>query len=172
MLEIEIDRLDARDRPGDAAAFIAQQPWGVYMLLNGRALASAARIAHRRLGRLLPRGPTGNLRASLQRVRLVDSRIGGVRFRRSAAWLAYGGKRHKAPHAHLLEYGTDERYTSSGKSVGAIRGYRFLERAVRETRAQQVAAFDRSLKRQHARLVRQIRSGNVPPQIKRLAGIR
>jgi HK97 gp10 family phage protein len=62
-----------------------------------------------------PLGPSGNLKKAAYAVAVPETL--------SEPTVAYVGIRpKKAPHAHLIEYGTSERFHKSGKSVGKIPG--------------------------------------------------
>ena len=90
--------------------------------------------------RLAPVGPTGNLKKGIMKA-LRSYRAG-------ALIMAYiGNQRGKggAQHAHLVEFGTTERYHASGKSVGIMPAEPFMRPAFDSTKGQQMAILEREI---------------------------
>ena len=76
-------------------------------------LAEAAKIVTRAVRIFAPKGPTGNLRRAA-----YDKGLPVKAWYPAVAIAAMRGR--KAPHAHLVEYGTRPRYTKLGKSTGIM----------------------------------------------------
>lgn len=85
------------------------------ILLDGAKDLAAAMKAN------APKGPTGNLKKSIK-AKLLKQYAG-----HPAA--GAGVDRKKAPHAHLVEYGTAQRHQKSGKSTGTMPSKPFLRPA-------------------------------------------
>lgn len=90
--------------------------------------------------RLAPVGETGNLKRGLTKA--VRS------YKAGALIVAFiGNKRGQggAAHAHLVEFGTVERYHKSGKSVGAMPAKPFMRPAFDQTKDQQLSILAREI---------------------------
>ncbi|MCK9569856.1 hypothetical protein M0R72_13010 [Candidatus Pacearchaeota archaeon] len=74
-----------------------------------------------------PQGPTGKLKRNVKAFYLAQR---GSNPR--TAIVKVGQAKYEAPHAHLVESGTAERFQKSGKSVGAMPGEPFFEPTVKE----------------------------------------
>lgn len=83
-------------------------------------LAGEARKFAAKLGPRTPVGPTGNLR------RGVRSWTPRITARRPDAMARAGVRYQIAPHAHIVEYGTRERYTRAGAYRGSMPAQPFI----------------------------------------------
>jgi len=84
-------------------------------------LLEGARDLAKEMKALAPAGPTANLKKSIRAKllkRYVNNPAAGA-----------GVNRRKAPHSHLVEFGTDDRYHKSGKYVGKMPMQPFLRPA-------------------------------------------
>lgn len=119
----------------------------------GDGLAAAARVIRDNAKALAPRR-LGGLRA-------------GIKARRRASDVYFGRKVPggmsivvaEAPHSHLLEFGTVERWTKTGAYRGALRPRPFLEPALYQNKAQQFAKLHQAMARSFNRNVKVLEGG-------------
>jgi HK97 gp10 family phage protein len=103
-------------------------------------LVKAAEIVSQNVKHKIKEGKTGNLK------RAVITKI--LRSKESYPPTAICGiDRAIAPHAHLVEYGTTERFHKSGKSVGAAKQQPFFRPAWDESKGQVNAFIEMECKR-------------------------
>ena len=132
--------------------------------VQGKALQASARVVQRNARFIVPVS-SGALRDSI-RTGISSSRIPGVKKKvpGSAAVLIAGGK--GARHVNLIEYGFT---TRSGRRIDAASrpGFGFLSKSVESTVSQQLQAFGVEATKGFIRAGKQIRSGNVPANIRK-----
>jgi len=103
-------------------------------------LVKAAEIVSSKLKQNIKEGPTGNLKSAVITRKLA-------RKPSFPPTVISGIDRAIAPHAHLVEFGTRERFHKSGKSVGAANGYPFFRFTWDSTKGQVSALIESEFKR-------------------------
>lgn len=158
----------------DLEAKLAELPNNIARNATLRALRRAADIMAEEQRRLAPVGPTGNLRDSI-RVSAKSRNLTGLAEYSAAL---QGGGSHRdasaalrsarrsgesagtriflligstAPHSHLVEFGTVERFHKSGKSTGTMPMQPFIRPAFDAKKGVVVAAIKRELTDEIAR---------------------
>ena len=110
--------------------FLEQLPTATAKTVVRNTLKKAAKPIRDAAEADAPRGPTGNLKGSFI---ISPKKRGRARYRVTGGGLdMYVGS--IAPHAHLVEFGTSERVSDSGKSSGRMPENRFFTRAWDRTR--------------------------------------
>jgi hypothetical protein len=106
-----------------------------------RALLPIAQGFAVKLRNVLPKGPTGNLR------RAVYAHIPRRGIGRPLPAASAGITARIAPHRHLVEYGTTERYTKSGAYRGIMPKGLYLTEAFRQEQGNMQAQLSEAVRR-------------------------
>ena len=119
------------------------------------ALHAAAKEGARSVRQQAPKGRKGVLR---RRIRARK----GLRSYSPSALIVSG-----APHSHLIEFGTEDRYHRSGKFVGKGPKIPFFQRGIENGAERMIRAFSRGFRRSFVKVIREIRGGRPSSRVVR-----
>jgi len=119
------------------------------------ALKKAAVPIHNAVVANAPQGPTGNLKDGV----VTSPKKYGRSVKSKNSVFMFVGMDHKtAPHAHLVEHGTVERFHDSGKSVGHMPAKPFFRNAWDATKGQALEILKAEIGTQLIKAARRLRT--------------
>lgn len=122
---------------------LGQLPKSMGKAVLRKSLRKAAKPIRDEAKKNAPRGPTGNLAKGM----IISTKVHGRKVKTRKSVTVFVGADHmKAPHAHLVEFGTAPREHKSGKSTGQMPATGFLRKSWDATKDQALNILTESIR--------------------------